>query len=68
MAIQCALETERGEWVHDLIMKWNKGIMNHDGARDKELLRRLKYGLYVTETPRWKKSVKLMREWDDDLD
>ena len=66
MAIQRALESQKGKWFYDQIMNWNKGIMDHDGAMDEELLKRLKYGPYVYADSKIEEVGKLMRESDDD--
>ena len=66
MAIQCALEVQKGKWIWDQIQNWHSGVMNHDGMLDEELLKRLKYGPYVYGDDKMVEVAKYMKEWDDD--
>ena len=64
MAIQRALEVQKGKWI----LGWNCGVINHDGLLDEELLKKLKYGPYVNGDDKMAKVAKYMKEWDDDLE
>ena len=68
MAIQRALEVQKGKWIWDQIKNWNSGVMNHDGDLDEELLKRLKYGPYVYGDDKMAEVGKCMKEWEDDSD
>ena len=68
MAIQRALEVQKGKWIWDQIKNWNSGVMNHDGDLDEELLKRLKYGPYVYGDDKMAEVGKYMKEWEDDSD
>ena len=68
MAIQCALEVQKGKWIWDQIKNWNSGVMNHNGDLDEELLKRLKYGPFMYGDEKMMQVAKYMKEWDDDLE